>query len=67
VGELVGEGDFRTAGEHRFEVHLLEGRSAVLDAAARHDLERPDLLGGARPAVGLDEADEDVLPRSRRR
>ena len=31
VGELVDEGDLGLAGEHRVEVHLLEGHAAVLD------------------------------------
>lgn len=67
VGELVDEGDFRMTGEHRFEVHLLEGRSAVLDAEARYDLERPDLLGGPPPAAVSTKPMTTSLPRSRRR
>ena len=50
----------RTAGEDRVDVHLLEFGAAVLDPAAGHDLEVAELLRGARPAVGLDEADDHV-------
>ena len=45
---------------HRVDVHLLERRAAVLDLPPGHDLEVAELLGGARPTVGLDEPDHDV-------
>ena len=60
VRQLVHEGNLRMAGEHCVEVHLLEGRSAVLLGAAGDDLEVPDLLGGARPSMGLHVPDDDV-------
>ena len=65
VRELVDERDLRLAGEDRVDVHLLERRAAVLDRSPRDDLEVADLLGGLRPAVGLDEADDDVGRRAR--
>ena len=60
VRELVDEHDLGPAREHRVDVHLLELGAAVLDLPARDDLEVAELLGGADPAVGLDEADDDV-------
>ena len=61
VGELVDEHDLRTAGEHGVEVHLLHELAVVLDLEAGDDLEAPDRLLGQLAAVGLDEADDDVL------
>ncbi len=61
VRELVDERDLWAPGENGIDVHLLERRPAVLDSFARHDLEVADLLGGFRPAVRLDVADDDVL------
>ena len=60
VGELVDQHPFRAAAEDGVDVHLLERRAAVLERAPWDDLEVADLLGGARPAVGLDEPDDDV-------
>jgi hypothetical protein len=39
VGELVDESDFGLAGKDRLEVHLLKGRTPVLDDLARDDRE----------------------------
>ena len=60
VGQLVDEGHLGVAVEDGIEVHLLEGRAAVLDLAARDHREVAHLLGGAGPVVGLDEPDDDV-------
>ena len=60
VRELVDEHDVGAPGEHRVDVHLLELGAAVLDPPARDDLEVAELLGGARPPVGLDDADDHV-------
>ena len=60
VGELVDEHQLRSTPPDGVDVHLLERRVPVLDGAPRDDLEIPDLLGGARPAVRLDEADDDI-------
>ena len=48
------------ARDDRVGVHLLDDDAAVLDPPARHDLEAVEQLGGVRPAVGLDEADDEV-------
>ena len=48
------------AGEDRVGVHLLDDDAAVLDPPARHDLEAVEELDRARPAVRLDEADDEV-------
>ena len=45
---------------HRVGVHLLDDDAAVLDPAARHDLEAVEELEGVRPPVRLDEADDEV-------
>ena len=47
-------------GEDRVDVHLLEGRAAVLELPPRNDLEAGDLFGSRRSIVRLDEADDDV-------
>ena len=65
VGELVDEHDIGSPRDHAIEVHLLDGRAAVLDAAAGHDLEVADLGGRVLAAVGLDHADDDVGARDR--
>ena len=49
-----------TAAQDGVDVHLGDRAAAVLDRPAGHDLEIADLLGRARPPVGLDEADDDV-------
>ena len=41
-------------------VHLLDDDAAVLDPPARHDLEPVEQLDRVRPAVRLDEADDEV-------
>ena len=50
------------AHEHSIEIHLLHELAAVLDLQSRDDFEGPDRLFGQLAAVGLDEADDDVLP-----
>ena len=56
VGELVDQRDRRLAREDGVGVHLLDDDAAVLDPAARHDLEAVEQLDRVWPAVGLDEA-----------
>ena len=52
---------FGCGGEDRVDVHLLERRAAVGRLLRRGTTSRSsDLLGRLRPAVGLDEADDDV-------
>ena len=60
VRELVDQRDLGLAGDDRVDVHLLELRAAVRDHAAGDDLEVADLRERVRPAVGLDEPDDDV-------
>ena len=62
MGDLVDEGDVWVACEQRVEVHLLEGRTAVLDLLAGNDLQLANRLGGMGAPVGLDVADDDVAP-----
>ena len=51
----------------RVDVHLLERDAAILDAPSRHDLEVADLCLGLGAPVRLDESDDDVDARARRR
>ena len=61
VRELVDERDLGPPGEDGVDVHLLERRCrGTRSLPAGNDLEVADLLRGVRPAVGLDEADDDV-------
>ncbi len=60
VGELVDERDRGRARQDRVDVELLERGTAVVERAARDDLEPLQERGGGGPAVGLDEADHDV-------
>ena len=60
VGEFVDEHDLGMAGQNRVEVHLLECRPPIVEAAARHDLEVGELLGGAGAAVSLDVGNDHV-------
>ncbi len=60
VRELVDERDLRLAGEDGIDVHFLELDTAILDDAQRHGLEVADQRLGVRPAVRLDEADDDI-------
>ena len=61
VGEFVDQDDLRPAGEDGVEVHLLEPAALVLDAPARNDLETLEQRLGLLPAVGFDDADDDVV------
>ena len=60
VRELVDQHHGRVAGQHRVDVHLGEGGTAVGDLAPRHDLQSVDLRGRVLPVVGLDEPDDHV-------
>ena len=60
VRELVDEHDLRPAGDDRVDVDLLPDSTAILDAPGRHDLEVADLRDRLGPAVGDDQADNDV-------
>ncbi len=60
VRELVDDRDLRLPCEDRVEVHLLEDGPLVLHAATRDHLEVADPCPRIRPAVSLDERDDDV-------
>lgn len=60
VREFVDEGDVGGAGDHRVEVHVVEGDPAVLDDPAGDDLEPVDQGGGGGTLVGLDDGDHHV-------
>ena len=60
VSELVDQHQAGMPGQHRVDVHFLEGPVPVGDAAAGHDLEVADSGGGVDAAVGLDDPDYDV-------
>ena len=61
MSQLVDKGELGLARQDRVDVHLLEGRPAVLDLLAGDHLEIAHLGGGARAPVGLTEPDDDVL------
>ena len=61
VGELVDQHDLRPAGDDGVEVHLLEPLALVFDAPARDDLEAFQQRLRLLAAVGLDDADDDVV------
>ena len=60
VGQLVDEADVGPAFEDGIQVHFLQDNAVVLDAAARHLFQIADLRRRFRPAMRLDEADDDV-------
>src|SRR5262249_24493032 len=53
--------NLRTPGDDGVEVHLLEPLTSVLDAPARDDLEALQQRLGLTAAVGLHDADDDVV------
>src|ERR1019366_574351 len=61
VGQLIDQDDLGAAGEDCLHVHLGELGAAVVDGDPGQHLEGADRLGGARPSVGLDEAEDHVL------
>ena len=61
VRQLVDQRDLRAPGEHRVDVHLGEASCRGGRASRRGTTSRPSsMLGGVRPAVRLDEPDDDV-------
>ena len=61
VGELVDQHDLRAAGHDGVEVHLLEPLALVFEPPARNDLEALQQRFRLLAAVGLDDADDDVV------
>ena len=62
MGELVDQNDLRTAGNDGVEVHFLEPLPPVFQASARNDFQTLEQRFGFLAAVGLDDADDDVVP-----
>ncbi len=61
VREFIDERHLRLAGEDGVDVHLGEESALVVDLAGRDLFELGGLLGGAFAAVGLHDADDDIL------
>ena len=61
VGELVDEHDLRPARNDGVEVHFLEPLALVLDAPARDDFEAFQQRFRFLAAMGLDDADDNVV------
>ena len=62
MGELVDQDEPGRARKHRVEIHLGQHRAVAVDHPAGYDFERADQRLGLGPAVGLDDADDDVGP-----
>ena len=60
VRQLVHQGDLRPPGQHRVQVHLLEGRAAVLQPGPGDDLQAVQQRAGLRAPVRLGEPHDDV-------
>ena len=60
VRQLVDDAQLRLARQDRVYVHFLELDAFVGDPPPRDDFEIADLRVGVRPAIGLDETDDDV-------
>ena len=60
VRELVHQANPRVARQNGVGIHLLEMRSAILDAAARDDFRPSRLSDGVFSAVRLEIADDDI-------
>ena len=61
VSEFVDQNDLRPAGDDGVEVHLVEQLAFVFDVPARNDFEAAQQRFGLPAAVGLDDADDDVV------
>ena len=59
---MITDADLRLTRQNAVDVHLFHLRAAILDNAARDDLEILQLRVGVRTVVGFDEADHDVEP-----
>ena len=60
VSELVDQDQSRPPLQDGVEVHLPDGAAAIVDGAARQDLESLELRLGLDAAMRLDDADHDV-------
>ena len=59
MGEFVDDDDRRAPGESGIKIELLDDPPVIIDLAARKDFEVLQQFGGFRPAMRLDEADDD--------
>ena len=60
--QFIHEGDSRFARDDRIHVHLRERDAVVLREPRRHDLERPDLVGGFGPVMGFNVPNGHIHP-----
>ena len=60
MGQLVHQRDLRTALQERVQVHLVQDMAVILDPRAGEHLEPLEQRLGFRPAVGFDNADNDI-------
>ncbi len=60
VGEFVDQGEFGSAAQQRVQVEFGELGAAVAPHGARELLQAVEQAGGARPVVGLQQADHHV-------
>src|SRR5262249_40285627 len=61
VRELVDQGDLGPARQDRVEIHVLQGRAAVLHLHPWHHLQALQKLDCPRPPIGLDEGHDHVV------
>src|SRR5665213_3149015 len=61
VREFVDERDLRVARDERVEVHLLKRLPLIFDALLRDDFEALEQRLGFLAAMGLSDADDDVV------
>ena len=62
VRQLVDQDDLRVASQDRVGIHLLDDHPAIGNLLAGNDFQIADLRFCLRPAMRLDEADDDILP-----
>ena len=62
VGQLVDERDLGLAGQNGVHVHLFHGDAVILLAAPGNDFQPAGEFGDLRPAVRLEQSDDDVDP-----
>ena len=61
MGKLVDEHDLRPARNDRIEIHFRQRSALVFDLTARNDFEALHQRLGFLAAVGLDDADDDIV------
>ena len=62
VRELIDDRDLGLARDDRVDIHLVLGGTAILDGAARNDLEVANFVHGLGAVVRFDETDDHVDP-----